>query len=516
MKLWYIYIALLLFALSCGGDKKTARRQVIMEENEKQRRISTPAPNTFLATDEYGATQVNMAHTNAFAAPIPPGTFAVTLTPDNQLLSGIVNVATIATANPNYMWAISTDRFTCVNVNEGNFFPTRKFFNFPDANAFSSERHKEALHNSTSIEAIQRNVHSAYGDFPAQRLNKGTVAVCDKNGVAFINYGTQVVCLVDMNNPRFGNILDLKDFVKTPTDIVGLGITYDGMLVFLAKTYVGVIDREFTTEPKIIYFEPNEEVSKSLCIDENNGIYIVSNKQMRKLVWTGQELSEKTADGAWTSLYKTGKLGAASTPSLMGFENSNDKLALIVDGENNLVAFWRNEIPENTQRIAYEVPLGFATEEKPVLVAGMAVFNEGVFVANNSLYTNSGDAIVDAIATVIKPSAQGCERFEWNSEAKKFTSKFVNTTISTATMKPAVSTTSGVVCVNGFYPESGWEITGLDWNSGEIVHRSVFGKNNYGNAAFATLQYFANGDMLFNSIAGPCRIQLNNRVTEKR
>lgn len=495
---------------SCGGDKKTGHRKVLVTENQEQHRNFTPAPNPFIAADVYGTTQVNSAHTNAFAAPIPTGTFNIELTPDNQILSGVVNVATIATGNPNYMWAISTDRFTCLNVSEGNFAPTRNFFNFPDAGAFHVDKHREALqHNYTSIEAIRKNVFSAYGNSPEQRLNKGTVAVCDKNTDVFINYGTQVACLIDFNRPRFRNLLDLTQFTTTPTNIVGLGITYDGMLVFASQTYIGVIDRAFDTIPKIYYFEPNEVCNNSFCIDENNGIYIATNKQMRKLVWTGQELSANTADGAWTSSYKTGKSGAASTPSLMGFDNSQDKLVVIVDGENNLVAFWRNELPSpNASRIANEQKLSFATDEKPVFTAGLAIHNNGVFVANNSLYANTGDAIVDAIATVIKPSAQGCERFEWQDDTKKFKSIFANNTISTATMKPAVSTTSNIVCVNGFYPESGWEVTGLDWNNGKIVHRSLFGKNNYGNAAFATLQYFANGDMLFNSIAGPCRVRM--------
>ncbi|MDR0940734.1 MAG: hypothetical protein LBM68_00750 [Bacteroidales bacterium] len=511
MKLkFYLCLCALFFIVACGGEKKTGRRVVIVENNEQQRN-STPQPNPFLASDVYSTTQVNLAHTNSFTAPIPKGTFTIELTTENQLLSGLVNVATIASGNPNYMWAISTDRFTCINTNEGNFGQVRNFFNYPDAGAFHVEKHRDVLlHNYTSIEEIQRNVFAAYGNSPEQRLSKGTIAVCDKNTDVFINYGTQIACLIDLNKPRFRNIFDVTQYTPNPTNIVGLGITYDGMLVFASQTYIGVIDRAFDTIPKIYHFEPNELCNKAFCIDENNGIYVATNKKMRKLVWTGQELSDKTADGAWVAAYKTGKQGAVSTPSLMGFDYSDDKLVVIVDGKNNLTAFWRNEIPANTQRIADEIKLSFASTEKPVSAAGLAINNTGIFVANNSLYANTGDAIVDAIATVVKPSAQGCERFEWMDDTKQFKSIFVNKSISTATMKPAVSTTSNIVCVNGFYPETGWEVTGLDWNTGSIVHRSLFGHNNLGNAAFATLQYFPNGNMLFNSIGGPCRIQLTH------
>lgn len=482
---------------------------MFLMENEAQLNNSSPQPNPFIAADVYGTTQVNSAHTNAFTAPIPTGTFKIDLTSENQVLSGVVNVATIASANANYMWAISTDRFTYINVSDGNFTPTRNFFNYPEGYSFPVEKHREALkHNYTSIEAIQKSVFSAYGSNPEQRLNKGTVAVCDKNNDVFINYGTQVACL-DYNG-GFRRSLNVSEFVPKPTDIVGVGITYDGRLVFASQTYIGVVERTFEKPPQIYFFEQNETCNNSFCIDENNGIYIATNKQMRKLVWTGQELSDETADGAWSADYKTGKSGAASTPSLLGFDKSRDKLVVVVDGENNLVAFWRNELPtENAPRIADEQKLSFAgNEQKPVFKAGLAIHNNGVFVANNSLYANTGDAIVDAIATGIVPAAQGCERFEWQNDTRKFKSIFANSSISTATMKPAVSTTSNIVCVNGYYPASGWEVTGLDWNTGEIVHRSVFGKNNYGNAAFATLQYFDNGDMLFNSIAGPCRIRM--------
>lgn len=35
-----------------------------------------------------------------------------------------------------------------------------------------------------------------------------------------------------------------------------------------------------------------------------------------------------------------------------------------------------------------------------------------------------------------------------------------------------------------------------------------FGHDNYGNGAYAILQFLADGDLMFNSIAGPCRMRL--------
>lgn len=60
--------------------------------------------------------------------------------------------------------------------------------------------------------------------------------------------------------------------------------------------------------------------------------------------------------------------------------------------------------------------------------------------------------------------------------------------------------------VNGYTDENGWEITGMDWDTGETVHRTIFGDANFGNGAYAILQYLKNGDLLFNSFCGPIRV----------
>lgn len=75
-------------------------------------------------------------------------------------------------------------------------------------------------------------------------------------------------------------------------------------------------------------------------------------------------------------------------------------------------------------------------------------------------------------------------------------------------MIPAVSTASNMVFVNGWYDNAGWKITGLDWATGKTRHQVNLGKSNRGNGAYAILQYFPNGDLLFNSVAGPFRAPL--------
>ncbi len=48
----------------------------------------------------------------------------------------------------------------------------------------------------------------------------------------------------------------------------------------------------------------------------------------------------------------------------------------------------------------------------------------------------------------------------------------------------------------------GWEITGMDWETGATVHRTIFGQSNLGNGAYTLIKYLAGGDLVFNSIGG--------------
>ena len=63
------------------------------------------------------------------------------------------------------------------------------------------------------------------------------------------------------------------------------------------------------------------------------------------------------------------------------------------------------------------------------------------------------------------------------------------------------------ILLHGVVDASGWEVTGLDWKSGATRHRSILGKSNRANGAYAIIQYLANGDLLFNSVAGPIRVK---------
>jgi hypothetical protein len=110
------------------------------------------------------------------------------------------------------------------------------------------------------------------------------------------------------------------------------------------------------------------------------------------------------------------------------------------------------------------------------------------------------------IGPIVK-GPQGAECVRWNTKEKKWESKWTRSDVSSVSMIPAVSIKSEMVFVCGWNDASGWEVTGLDWKSGATRHRSILGKNNRANGAYAIIQYLANGDLLFNSVAGPIRVK---------
>ena len=46
----------------------------------------------------------------------------------------------------------------------------------------------------------------------------------------------------------------------------------------------------------------------------------------------------------------------------------------------------------------------------------------------------------------------------------------------------------------------------MDWDTGETVHRTTFAKTNYGNGAYAVIQFLPRGNLPFNSLEGPYRV----------
>ncbi len=279
-------------------------------------------------------------------------------------------------------------------------------------------------------------------------------------------------------------------------------------------------------------------MTNSIAVDENNGIYVASNSVMHKLVWTGTSLSDQESDGAWASPYDRSLVtppiisfsnGTGATPTLMGFGDGADKLVVITDGapQMKLVAFWRDNIPDGfvqkpgtaSRRIAGQIPVtcGFTTLPEWIQSEQSVVVNRnGAFVVNNIPETVDPEILGKnkiLQVTLMGPAystSYGVERFQWNSSTHDWSSVWARSDVSSTSMIPVYSESDNMALINGYREPHGWEVLGLDWDTGEIVHQTILGKDNFGNGAYGILQYLDNDDLLFNSIVGPIRIHYGN------
>lgn len=507
------------------------------DDDDQGTRVQKPARNRYLAARHYAVTHFDPAQTDSFPYKVPRVTLQVDLKQMARVIRGPVNIITLASTSPDYMWAASSEGFTYVDVSNDGFREVARIV-APGQKAIPNELQENILDERfTTAEQVEHAVFDEYG-LDWVRMGNGVYVVVDRDNHAFYNTADGSLsefALVDEDDPAAGiqlvKTVDMREAIGEGNLMTGTGMTYDGKLVVASNQTLSVFERNLEGEPQTFRFDDDELVTNSFAIDEDNGIYIASDKYMRKLVWTGSKLSDDEDDGAWKVRYDSGQqpptvkigTGTGSTPTLMGFDDDEDRLVVITDGANHmkLVAFWRDEIPDDwtalqgasSARIAGHIQVFAGLNERSDFIQSeqsVVVHGYGAFVVNNIAEKGEEDKLVDVLALgPVNEPGRGCERFEWDPCEHRWEPVWSRGDIVSISMVPSVSTASGIVFVNGYYADTGWEVTGLDWDTGETVQRISFGFDNRGNGAYAILQYAPNGDLIFNGVGGPARVPLN-------
>lgn len=395
----------------------------------------------------------------------------------------------------------------------------------------------------TEIGQIEAAVRDDWG-LDWTRITNGVYGLVTRdNHMYYVTQHSEILAigLTDTSNPVAGlavlKRLDFRPWLGRgkginglPEHIVGVTITYDGKLIVLSSNAVFALDPSLDSEPQQVRFGTDEVVSNSMSIDDRGGIYVASDSRMHKVVWTGEKLSDDPVDGAWSAAYDFGHeppsvkfgVGTGSTPTLMGFGGDTDELVVITDGSDRmkLVAFWRNNIPVGfvqkpgtaSDRIADQIQVTAGLNPLPEFIQSeqsVVVNGYGAFVVNNIRPDGAKDRLADVLAggPVFHPP-RGMQRFEWDPAGHNWSSMWERGDVVSTSMVPAASSQSGTVFVNGYTENDGWEVTGLDWDTGETVQRVIFGHDNLGNGAYAIIQFAPNGDLIFNSVGGPFRAHL--------
>lgn len=511
---------------------------------------NTPPVNPYLSAATYAVTHVDSSASDSGPYGPPPGVYQVDPTRVPVTYGGPTNIMTLAATDPDYMWGVGTDHVAYVARKAGAWTQVA----FLDAPAYldpslgpvpaaSQKAFGDATAVGMTVSTMDASLTGLYGaKYPMRMANAGYTVV-DRDNVLYANFGNGVYAfgLVNAADPSKGlrilrQIDDVSVIAGAGNRIFGLNMTFDGHLVMAFKSGVAVLDRSLAAGSAHYYgFGAGESVSNGISVDENNGIYIASDTTMRKLVWTGSTVSDKEADGAWSSPYDTTsevapvvkfEAGTGSTPTLMGFGSDADKLVVITDGSKQmkLVAFWRDRIPADfaqkpgtrSRRIADQVAVtcGFAPlpewiqSEQSVVVRGYGAFVVNNIPTDTTVLSQVGTnkLLVVALMGPAYPTSFGTQRFQWDPVARAWTSVWSRPDVSSTSMVPVHSQSRNAVLVNGYTNQRGWEVTGLDWDTGKTYHQTIFGYSNWGNGAYALVQYLDNGDLLFNAFSGVLRV----------
>lgn len=383
----------------------------------------------------------------------------------------------------------------------------------------------------------------------------GAYSVLDRDGNFFVPSwkGCGIDAFGDRQPGVSGSSISLRKRFLIPDErllrpgvdgIVGMTMTYDGMVAFATRFgTVGVVGRDLSAAsarylslnegvPADTPDDQLEQVSNSIAADESGGIYVVTDRKLYRVQWSGSALSIRDAEGGWCAAYdagtgeQAGRLGKGSgaTPTVMGTGNQ-DKFIVITDGQKlmHLVLFWKDGIPSDWQpvapgkdrRMAAEVPVTFgdpgATEsnsEQSVLVRGY-----GAVVVNNDLRCSLLDALPQALqpfsmlfSNIPWIAPYGIEKFEWDPASRTCRSRWANRKVSLPNAIPCMSSSTGLVyCVGqrfGF-----WTLEAIDWRTGKSRFRRYLSPWPWDNSFYAATEIGPDGAIYYGTLSGVTRLK---------
>ena len=345
----------------------------------------------------------------------------------------------------------------------------------------------------------------------SDNLGNGAYTMMDNEGNYFAGFGTSIYKVSDKTPGDINSKIEItksfnvKDGVtpeeaKQISRIFALGMTYDGNIAVAMPGIIAVLSRDLTDMQYVML--DGEAVDNGISIDDKGGIYCVTSKYMRKIVWDGTKLSDKEEDGAWKASYdnvpnpKALSRGSGNTPALMGFGPDEDHLVFVADAGNDIstVAFWRDEIPEDfnqvegtkSRRIADQIKLTIdvpATIEWSPHVYGNGImmmasaWTDPVYDENDKL------AIFETVLTagVTREPPAAVEKWSWDKETRSLKSDWTKHRGLQWALYP-VSSESNTVTLT-LAEEGLYSLVTYDWTTGKEISSLVLGNNPIFNTA---------------------------------
>ena len=376
----------------------------------------------------------------------------------------------------------------------------------------------------------------------------GVYALLDCDHTLFLGRKDHAVAYVETDpSDRSSEIVERDRWYK-PDHIegffVGMNMTLDGRLVMSTDHgWVVVLARDFSEYHAIQVEGGAEEAAEycamqaelrghtgygwmrtSICVDDDNGIYVSSNAHTHKLRWTGSELRDDDAHGCWTVPYRNGGgCGSGTTPSLMGFGPDEDHLLVIGDGDEvvNITLMWRDEIPDDWEqlpnaphrRIAGIGPANMGDPDLAEIKTEQSITTSGygAMTVNNEPATipdgfPAGGVRMLCFMLGHKPeyTPRGMHKYEWDPVARALKEAWINHDISSPNSVPFVAEESDLVYTCGIR-DGRWTIEAADWTTGESKFHFVLGGSQF-NTLGAGVTIDEDGRLLFGSMYGKTRV----------
>jgi hypothetical protein len=504
-----------------------------------------PPSNAYLAADT-GKSSIHFDCANSDATPHPAwlGTQSVKPEQVHYVPGNVVNVGYVFKRYPDGSEALLYSGPASVGKvrYDRSRFETIDVLVYPGSEKayIAPDEMRRGLEAMDAAGADEAKVLSTFNELlkKGQGGSSGMYTLLDRDGFYYLPHGTKMLKIADQ---RPGDItsplkieaqIDVKERLPAAqaeafTHILGTNLTYDGFIAVAMPGVIGITDRDFKNFWHVAI--PDESVENGIAVDDKGGIYVVTSKQMRKVVWTGSKLSLDEADGAWASPYDIGphKLqsvsnGSGATPTLVGFGDDADRLVLIPDAADpvKIVALWRDEIPKDFQqkpgtssrRIADQIALtipAIGTVEWSLHAYGYGT------LAMNSTFPDPvrvpGETGTDWLFRTLLTMAdtrkgpRGVEKFEWNRSTRKFERRWRNDAQLQWGLHP-VSSSSNTVHLAA-HEDGVFKLIGLDWDSGKQVADIALGASRKFNVAGGFIQPLPSGDLFVSGYFGPVLVR---------
>jgi hypothetical protein len=298
-----------------------------------------------------------------------------------------------------------------------------------------------------------------------------------------------------------GSKLVLENSFVLPKEIKGkatvLNLSFDGWVIFVTdEAWIGAVKQDFSTYRAFDLGRATNDITthNSFPVDENGNIFIASLYAMTKVRWTGDGFQL-----IWRAPYNfrgigcpppssnqmrevmkaiTGKpcTGSGTTPTLVG-RAGMDELVVAVDShrKNNLVAFWRNEIPAGWKGLPGQDP-----RVAGILQLPYSTWEGDGFTAENSPPAAGYDIAVAQYVGFFKTACdapRGVQMARWNAVANKLELLWANGRIPFNNVV-TISYGSDLLYGSGRDPDCNFVYRGLDRQTGEERFAKRLGDSN--------------------------------------